>query len=292
MPWTGTMLNPLALSRGSHYLENALKLATLAEIAYKDDPITGLVPFADHYRRIQPFSLAGTFGFVASDERNLVVVLRGTDELIDWVTNLSVTQVLGYGGHAHRGFAETLEAVWSEIFTRVENLLDRGQTVWVTGHSLGGALATLAAARLNAEGIEPYITCTFGAPRCLDPRAAGQYLPRLYRFVNKGDLVPTVPPALTLPWFRYKHTGSLTVTLDGQRGAATSLDAQDVFQLVRWFFSPAIDWRKNISQTLVNHAMSTYIQLIKMELGPEAVARLEAEPVSTVRIKPRRALAA
>lgn len=292
----GIMFNPLALSRGCHYLENALRLASLAEIAYKDDPITGLVPFADHYRRIQPFTMGGTFGFVASDEHNLVVALRGTDQVIDWVTNTSVSHVKAYGGYAHRGFSDSLNEVWQEIKARVEALLDNGQTVWVTGHSLGGALATLTAARLAEAGIEPHITCTFGAPRCFDPRAASGYLPRLYRFVNKGDLVPTVPPAFTLPWYRYAHAGSLTVTLDAERGAATTMEAQDLFRFTRWLFSPAIDWRKNISQRLTDHAMHTYIALIKAELGPETVARMEADQPATVpfsaRIKPRRALAA
>ena len=293
------MLNPLALSRGSHYLENALRLAALAEIAYKDDPITGLVPFADHYRRIQPFALEGTFGFVASDEHNLVVALRGTDQVIDWVTNLSVAQVKAFGGRAHCGFSETLDAVWPEILTRVEGLLDKGQTIWVTGHSLGGALATLVAARLTAEGFEPHITCTFGAPRCFDPKAASSYLPRLYRFVNKGDLVPTTPPAFTLPWYRYAHAGSLTVTLDAERGTATTMVAQDLFRFTRWLFSPKVDWQKNITQRLTDHAMHTYISLIKAELGPETVARMEADQPATIpmvpmasRIKPRRALAA
>ncbi len=290
------MFNPIALSRGCHYLENALRLASLAEIAYKDDPIAGLVPFADHYRRIQPFTMGGTFGFVASDEHNLVLSLRGTDQVIDWVTNSTVSHVKAYGGYVHRGFAETLDAVWPEILTRVEGLLDQGQTVWVTGHSLGGALATLASARLMDEGIEPYITCTFGAPRCFDPRAASHYLPRLYRFVNKGDLVPSMPPAFTLPWYRYAHSGSLTVTLDAERGAATTMEAQDLFRFARWLFSPAIDWKKNVTQRLTDHSMQTYIALIKAELGPETVARLDLNQRATIpltaRIKPRRALAA
>lgn len=292
------MLNPLALSRGAHYLENALRLAALAEIAYRDDPITGLVPFADHYRRIQPFSHEGTFGFVASDERNLVIALRGTDQIIDWATNLKVAQVAIASGYAHQGFVASLEAVWPQLLSRVEDLLDHGQTVWVTGHSLGGALATLVAARLATVGIEPYITCTFGAPRVLDPKASSAYLPRLYRFVNKGDLVPATPPPLTLPWYRYQHTGSMQVVLDGERGASTTLDAKlaDALQWARWLFSPAIDWKQNISQRLNDHAMKTYINLIKAELGPETVARLEADQPATIamptRIKPRRKLAA
>jgi hypothetical protein len=252
------------------------------------------MPFAEHYRRIHPFSKEGTFGFVASDDHNLVVALRGTDQVIDWITNIEVAQVKGLGGHIHQGFHDSLNLVWDELQSIVEELLDAGQTIWVTGHSLGGALATLAAARFVEVGLEPYITCTFGAPRVFDPRAAAAYLPRLYRFINKGDLVPTVPPALTFPWYLYRHTGSLAVVLDAERGAAASVNGQerDLFRLARWLFSPAIDWQKNISQRLTDHAMQTYIALIKAELGAEAVARLEAErPLTPAaqRINPRRA---
>jgi pimeloyl-ACP methyl ester carboxylesterase len=175
---------------------------------------------------------------------------------------------------------------------RVEDLLDAGQTVWVTGHSLGGALATLAAARLYDAGIEPYVTCTFGAPRVLDPKAAAAYLPRLYRFVNKGDLVPTVPTTFTLPWYWYQHTGSLAVVLDAERGASASVSGKDrdLFSVAKSFFSPAVDWQKNITQRLTDHAMKTYMALIRAELGADAVARMEREQtVAIAKIKPRRA---
>jgi len=292
------MLNPLALTRGSHYLENAWRLAVLAELAYQDDPARRLMEFAEHYRRLEPFRMDGTFGFVASNEQNVVVALRGTDEVLDWVTNLTVAQIAGYGGCVHRGFCDSLDQAWNEILVRVTSLLDNDQTLWVAGHSLGGALATIAAARLMREGLEPYVTCTFGSPRVFDPKAAAGYLPRLYRFVNKGDAVPSVPPALTLPWYRYQHTGSLTVVLDKERGHAAHMDGfgQDAFSMLRWLLTRKIDLQEQITRALEDHAMQTYISLIKSELGAETVARLESGvalklPLST-RIKPRRALAA
>lgn len=293
------MLNPLAVSRGCHYLENALRLAVLAELAYRNDPAQGLAEFADHYRRLYSFSKEGTFGFVASDEQNVVVALRGTDQVIDWITNLTVAQIPGLGGHLHEGFSDALDLVWDELLARVRTLQDQGQTLWVTGHSLGGALATLAAARLADAGLEPYVTCTFGAPRCFDPKASSGYLPRLYRFINKGDLVPTVPPPLTLPWYRYQHAGSLTVTLDKDRDATTKLGGKEstLAAMIRWFFKPSLaELSKNLTQSLTDHAMKSYISLIKEELGPEMVRRMEQGrqlPVSSAqRIKPRRALAA
>jgi pimeloyl-ACP methyl ester carboxylesterase len=288
------MLNPLALSREHHYLENALRLATLAEIAYRDDPFTPLAPFIPHRNRVRLFAHAGTFGYVVSDKSNLVIALRGTDQVIDWVTNLRTNQVETPCGHAHQGFVESLDSVWDQIVSHVEGLLDAGQTVWLTGHSLGGALATLAASRLLALGMEPYLTCTYGAPRVFHPRGAHRYLPRLYRFVNQGDLVPSMPPLLTLPWYRYQHTGNLQVTLMPGRRALTILGGRelDLFRLLKWLANPTIDWKQDISQRLADHALRTYIQLLRAELAPEQLARMEGKGPAvaplTERIKPRR----
>jgi len=85
----------------------------------------------------------------------------------------------------------------------------------------------------------------------------------------------------------------LTISLDKNREAATSNGDQPPWlDLLHWLMSPSIDWRQNVTQRLVDHAMKTYIDLIRSELGEETVARLEAdEPVilpMPARIKPRR----
>ena len=292
------MLNPLALSRGGHYLESAWRLAVLAEIAYRDDPAACLLEFVDHYRRLEVFREAGAFGFVVSDEQNIVVALRGTDEAADWITNLKTAQIRGYGGAVHRGFADAFALLWPHIQSQFDELCDNHQTLWITGHSLGGALATILAAKLAAEGFEPYMTCTFGSPRVFSPKAASAYLPRLYRFVNKGDLVPSVPPPLTLPWYRYSHTGSLSVVLDKERRQSVCLHGrdQDYFSFWKWLFTPTGEILESLTQRLADHSMTTYIELIKAELGEELVARLENGRRTTLprraRITPRRALAA
>ena len=292
------MFNPLALSRSSHYLESAWKLAVLAEISYHDDPAASLLPFAEHYRRLEVFREAGAFGFVVADERNLVVALRGTDEAVDWITNLKTAQTRGFGGAVHRGFVDSVALIWPQVWEKVAQSRDNDQTIWITGHSLGGALATILAAKFATEGLEPYMTCTFGAPRVFNPAAASAYLPRLYRFVNKGDLVPTVPPPFTLPWYRYSHIGSLSIVLDKQRGQAARFKGsdQDRFSWWQWLFTPTGKLLENLTHCIADHAMSSYIELLKAELGEETVRRLEQAPIRVlphrVRIMPRRARAA
>ena len=77
-----------------------------------------------------------------------------------------------------------------------------GLPVFITGHSLGGALATLAAANLSGRSLA---TCyTFGAPRVGDKRFSDCLRTPVYRVVNPLDTVPLVPG-----WWRgYRHAGA------------------------------------------------------------------------------------
>ena len=73
-------------------------------------------------------------------------------------------------------------------------------TIWFTGHSLGDALATLAAFRYeNARG-----TYTFGSPRVGDKIFKNAFHTRTYRFVNNCDIITRMPPPVL-----YKHVGEL-----------------------------------------------------------------------------------
>ena len=77
--------------------------------------------------------------------------------------------------------------------------------LWITGHSLGGALATIAAAELK-DTIAIRGVHTFGQPRLVDAQAqrffARHFADRFFRFVNDDDLVTRIPPG-------YEHVGRL-----------------------------------------------------------------------------------
>ena len=94
----------------------------------------------------------------------------------------------------HVGFLRDIESVWPAIGRRLEELHRKrpGRRVWFTGHSLGGALATLAADRYShASGIY-----TFGAPRVGNERFAKAFRVPAFRIVNNNDIVSWLPP----PW--------------------------------------------------------------------------------------------
>ena len=129
----------------------------------------------------------------------LVVAFRGTISIGNWLSNFCFMQgKWPKGGLVHRGFRFAFSKLWREI----EPLLNRSDVpVLYTGHSLGGALATLAAS------IRPPLALyTFGAPRVGD----SSFLKTLdsvatYRFFNKPDIVPTVP--FTIDSMEYIHVG-------------------------------------------------------------------------------------
>ncbi len=121
-----------------------------------------------------------------------VLVFRGTEQHVqDYVTDLNLGELRQSDGKVdtHRGFNRALDSVWEEI----EHALKRLDCpVFYTGHSLGGALATLAAARLR-----PAALYTFGSPRVGDDDFAAslrEFEDRIHRLVHGEDIVTTVPP--------------------------------------------------------------------------------------------------
>jgi hypothetical protein len=99
----------------------------------------------------------------------------------------------------HRGFLQELDKLWPlGLQTRLEAL---EVPVWATGHSLGGAMATIAGLRHRFTDV-----VTFGEPRAGRRVAAGFQAEGHTRYVHGQDLVPSLPP----DWwpFNYQHHGS------------------------------------------------------------------------------------
>ncbi|UCH75851.1 MAG: lipase family protein [Rhodospirillales bacterium] len=164
--------------------------AELSRLAYCEDATViestlGRVGFT----LIEIFDHSGTNGFAAAGDDFSVLCFRGSDNLGSWITNLNaVPSPWRAGGRAHRGFATALEAVWMQV----EAAVDRApRPLVMTGHSLGAALATLAASlRPDAELI------TFGSPRVGDAAFSESVVRRkgaLRRYVNNRDIVCRLP---------------------------------------------------------------------------------------------------
>lgn len=194
-----------------------------------------------------------------------VLVFRGTDELIDWLTNLEIkpTEWPG-GGLVHQGFLDALETVWSQIERQLEA---DDSPVFYTGHSLGAALATLAAARRPPQALY-----TYGSPR-VGNRAFAATLRgvKVYRVVNNRDAVTTVPPPVL-----FHHLGELHyVAHDGQLLVNPDETTLGLDRLKRDTTMPAArDWRRHFTdapELLADHAPVNYVahleRVVKAEMG-------------------------
>ena len=144
---------------------------------------------------LDTFSTNGTQGFVAYSERFAALAFRGTEanRMSDIKADAKAVQTTcPTGGRVHSGFKEQ----YDDVASRVEDLLDRdevkGKPLFITGHSLGGAVATIAARRLTAE--HRVAACyTYGSPRVGTEDWVAQIKTPIYRIVNSADPVPMVP---------------------------------------------------------------------------------------------------
>lgn len=190
-------------------LRNALALARASRLAYEapEQIATQLQRWG--FARHRCFGADGTQAFAAADDRTVVVAFRGTNsEIADFVADLDLPKVPGPAGLVHRGFLRALNAVWDRVHQAITVFRDQEQRVFLTGHSLGAALATLATARLEFD-----TTCrtaglyTFGSPRVGDRRfqraSDAQFGQRTFRFANYRDLVTRVP----FEFLGYHHVG-------------------------------------------------------------------------------------
>jgi triacylglycerol lipase len=129
----------------------------------------------------------------------IVVAFRGTDagELADWKTNLQHTPTSGPFGLVHSGYLAAVDLLWPRLTASLQRMRENNQTLLLTGHSMGGALAVVAAAKFAAEGILPLAGLyTFGQPAvaeaAFETELASRIAGRYFRFVNSIDMVPTI----------------------------------------------------------------------------------------------------
>src|SRR5688572_26426698 len=188
-------------------LRNAWWMADAAVLAYSHPgaidtafATAGIAGDISHFRGAH-----STEAYVLSLPDALVLAFRGTQvddfwsSVLDFLIDAKFFPAPDAAGHlVHAGFQLALDEVWTDI----ERHLRREQArlprpLWVTGHSLGAALATLAVNRLSRDAAFRLTGgYTFGSPRVGDTGFGRAIGVPVYRFRNDSDLVPHLPLGL------------------------------------------------------------------------------------------------
>ncbi len=202
----GLSFDRKALKQAEFSWQNALSMALASRLAYGDEDkqiSTGKNGWG--FDELISFDHKDSQGFVAWDDQVVVLSFRGTEQnLKDWMRNLKIADKNWPPyGEVHSGFLKGYYVVENEIKDALEAADACNKRLWITGHSLGGALATIAGAALYTE-YKPTGIFTYGQPKLAKAELKALYqkegAPRFYRFVNHQDVVTRIPPF-------YKHVG-------------------------------------------------------------------------------------
>ena len=200
-------------------LPRAHAMALAAELVYASgDEVLRTVCDQWGFHRCRFIDSDDSQVFMAADRDAIVVSFRGTEanDLSDWLTDADFNLVDGpLDGRVHEGFYDALADIWQALDREIW-LHDPQQrkSLWITGHSLGGALAALAAARWTEMGRRISGLYTFGQPRTGDAKFSRNFnfamKASTFRFVNDNDLVTRVPPRA----LGFSHVGTLKYFTD------------------------------------------------------------------------------
>jgi len=183
----------------------------------------------------------------------IILAIRGTKNLRNWLTDINARmKALDSQVKLHAGFLNAADALLPEIIAALLPLTTSGPTdkatlppIRLTGHSLGGALATAVAFALAREGFRVASVHTFASPRVGNHAWRTVYHALLgditWRVCAAGDAIPLLPGLLA----GYRHVGQEvflrdgTVTLNPSRLFEIASDSWDAYWAVKqadWAF--------------------------------------------------------
>lgn len=180
-------------------------------------------------------------GFVATDGNDTFVAFRGTEIIREWVDNLKISLVpcfLPQYGKVHEGFSDLYSTFNGALLAALKD--HATGNIHVSGHSLGAALATLAAIDIRENAKNPLAAVyTYGSPRVGNDAFSARYNAVLgnktCRVMNSSDLVPEIPPPVQFLGFLgsyFSHVDTPIVFNDQQNDLAKNHDVHTYIKAV------------------------------------------------------------
>lgn len=142
------------------------------------------------------FNKNGTQAFLAKNDEFAVLSFRGTqpDKWEDVKADARIIKHRTIKGKVHIGFKQAFEDVRDAIMDALRTSIGKEMPLYITGHSLGAALATVATQELADEFDDLIAACyTFGSPRVGDGKYEKSIKAPFYRIVNTIDIVTLIP---------------------------------------------------------------------------------------------------
>jgi triacylglycerol lipase len=199
------------ISKLSHKERSAL-FANLSSIAYLDEKEAKKAVKVLGFTQVEFYNKDGAQAYRFQNKDDMVIACRGTQptEFNDIKADLRAIPVLSETvSRVHKGFKAEVDELWPMILEDLNPKVVGKRKVWVTGHSLGAAMATIVAARCTLDkekipDVQVEELYTYGSPRVGWNKYCKSLPVTHYRWRNNNDIVTTVPPA----FMGYNHHGN------------------------------------------------------------------------------------
>jgi triacylglycerol lipase len=179
----------------------------ICELTYKWKDINAIdknSKFDNYLKKISFFGSKNEIeipiGFIARKKKNIYIIFRGTQTVKEWISNLNTKLnkyfIQGYG-NVHDGFLDVYADIRIKLIEELKKV-ERSKKIFMAGHSLGAAFATLALPDIEIS-LSRKITAlyTFGSPRIGDSTFVqafnSSFANKSFRIVNSSDMVAEMP---------------------------------------------------------------------------------------------------
>jgi triacylglycerol lipase len=233
--------------------------AERANFAYADEPaIRARYPMTLGVRSPGKFDIQY---FVEQDDKREIqfITIRGTANKANLLEDfeIKILSDLEIDIPVDSGFDLSTKAILADV----KPYLKRDYKTFITGHSLGGAVAALLSVYLIREGYQVERVVTFGQPK-FTTYAGVQHIGSipLTRVVDENDIVPMLPPDTLFKKDKYAHIGPEIILLKGTD--FTYLSNHDAKRISVGEF-----WRSLTIANLNDHHMDNYLKRIASKAG-------------------------